>query len=172
MKIDAGEGNDDVIFATEFTPTGSTSANLFPVRARGHAKINLGGGVDQLDMKNAIVDGDLKITDFGGPANIDLNNMTVRKHLDIDTGHEVDSIAINLVQGSQLSVDTNGAVDDLDITKSRFRSINIKLGGGRDTMLVRNVTSTVATYLDGGPDNGRLTLTANVLRGLLKRNFG
>jgi hypothetical protein len=39
-------------------------------------------------------------------------------------------------------------------------------------MPIRNVTSSSATYLDGGADNGRLALTANVLRGLLRRNFG
>jgi len=172
LRVIAGEGDDDVIFATEFTPTGSSTADLFPVRVRGHAKIVLGGGADELDMKNVVVGGDLRITDFSGPANIALHNLTVGKQLDIDTGNEVDSIAIDLVHAGQLSVDTNGAVDDVDVTKSRFRSMNVKLGGGRDTMLVRNTTSTVATYLDGGADRGRLTLTANVLRGLLRRNFG
>lgn len=172
MKIDAGEGNDDILFATEFTPAETDELELFPVRARGHAKVILGGGVDTLDMQNVIVGGDLKIADFSGPADIDLHNMTVGKHIDIDTGNEIDAIAVDLVHANQLSVDTNGAVDDVDVTKSRFKSINIKLGGSRDTMLIRNTTSSVATYLDGGTGDARLTLTANVLRGLLKRNFG
>jgi len=172
LNVAAGDGDDDVNFATEFTPTGGTAAELFPVRVRGHAKIVLGGGADELDMKNVVVDGDLRITDFGGAADIALHNMTVRRHVDIDTGNDADHIAIDMVHAGQLSIDTNGAVDDVDVTKSRFKNVNIKLGGARDTMLIRNVTSTSTTYLDGGADNGRLTLTANVLRGLLKRNFG
>jgi hypothetical protein len=172
MTILAGDGDDDILYATEFTPTGATSPSLYPVRVRGHLNIQLAGGIDQLDMKNAIVDGDLRITDFVGPADIDLHNMTVRRQLDIDTGGDADAIAIDLVHAEQLSVDTNAAIDDVDVTKSRFRSMNIKLGGARDTMLIRNTTSTVATYLDGGSEDARLTLTANVLRSLLKRNFG
>lgn len=172
MKIIAGDGDDDVLFATEFTPSGSTNRTLFPVRVRGHLNIQLGGGADQLDIKNAIVDRDLIITDFVGPADINLHNLTVRQHLDIDTGNDADAITVDLVHAEQLSIDTNGAVDDVDVTKSRFRSVNIKLGGARDTMLIRNTTSTVATFLDGGADEARLTQTASTLRSLLKRNFG
>jgi hypothetical protein len=172
LNVIAGNGDDDITFATEFTPTGSSTADLFPVRVRGHAKIVLAGGADELNIKNTVVDGDLRITDFSGVADIALHNLTVRKLVDIDTGNDADQIAIDMVQASQLTIDTNGGVDDVDLTKSRFRTVNMKLGGARDTALLRNVTSTSATYLDGGADNGRLTLTANVLRGLLKRNFG
>jgi hypothetical protein len=172
LHITAGDGDDDVIFATEFVPAGSTTANLFPVHVFGNARIELGSGADQLDLKNSIVDGNLRITDYVGAADIHLDNLTVRKLIDVDTGHDADQIAIDQVHAGQLTIDTNGGVDDVDLTRSRFKTVNAKLGGARDTLLLRNVTSTTATFLDGEADRGRLTLTANVLRGLVRRNFG
>ncbi len=172
LNIAAGDGNDEVIFATEFTPVGSSTPQRFPVMVRGGARISLGGGEDELEIHNSIFQRDLVILDGAGIAHIDLGNLNIAKKLDIDTGGSDDTIAVNLVFARDLTIDSNNGIDDVDITKCRFRSLIVKLGSQRDFLLLRQVRVTFLTRLDGGEHGSRLAGSSNSLRGLTRRNIG
>jgi hypothetical protein len=172
LNIAAGEGNDEVDFATEFTPDGATNPVLFPVLVRGGVNINLGGGEDELTIHNAIFQQQLQILDGAGAAHIDLHNLNIARKLDIDTASDGDQIDIDFVQARDLTIDSNNGIDDVDFTNCRFRSLIVKLGSQRDALLLRNVRVTLLTRLDGGENGSRLAGSSNMLRGLTRRNIG
>ena len=132
LKIDAGDGDDKIDFDTEFTPSGGTTPTVFPVVVRGNAQISLGGGADELTMKNVSVQGSLKILDGAGVANLTLANVNVKKRIDINTGNDADQIALQSVRAKQLAMNTNGGIDDVHLSNSKFTTLNLKLGAGRD----------------------------------------
>jgi hypothetical protein len=173
LNIFAEDGNDEVTFATSFTPAGQTEPTLFPVRVRGRSAINLGNGDDLLEVHNAIFHGDLRILDPAGVSTLDLHNVHVSKKLDIDTGGSEDEIVIDFVQAKQFTLDTNSGIDDVNITNARFKTMTIKLGDARDQLLLRNVRVSWITRLDGGVGGSALTRgPGNQLRGLTQRNMG
>src|SRR5262245_4854326 len=172
LNIAAGDGNDEVLFATEFTPQGAGSPTLFPVKVRGGSRINLGGGADELTIQNSIFQQHLIIEDFAGGVQMSLDNLNIAKKLDIDTGSTDDQITLNFVAARDVTIDSNNGIDDIDLTNSRFRSLIVKLGSQRDALLVRNVRVTFLTRLDGGENGSRLAGSSNSLRGLTRRNIG
>jgi hypothetical protein len=172
LNITAGDGNDDVVFATEFTPSGASEPLLFPVMVRGGAGINLGGGEDELEVQNAIFQRHLNVADGAGLAHLILDNLSISKSLDIDTASSDDELKINFVNARDLTIDSNNGIDDVDITNCRFRSMIVKLGSHRDFLLLRQVRVTFLTRLDGGDSGSHLAGSSNTLRGLTRRNIG
>lgn len=172
LNVAAGDGNDDVIFATEFTPEGSSDAQLFPVVIRGNTGISLGGGEDELEILNSVLQGHVRILDGAGAAHINLDNVSIAKNLDIDTATSDDQLKINFVNARNVTIDSNGGIDDVDFTNCRFRSMILKLGAQRDALLLRNVRVSFMTRLDGGDNGSRLAGSNNTLRGLTRRNIG
>jgi hypothetical protein len=173
LNIFAGDGNDHVLFDTEFTPAGATGPTLFPVRVKNSATINLAGGDDELIIKNASFQKNLRILDGGGTADIELHNVNVAKKLSIDTFDEADQITVDSVRARQLTMNTNGGVDDVDVTNSRFTAMNLKLGSARDHLLVQNTKSSFLTHFDGGQQGSTLVRgPGNRLRGLTRRDIG
>jgi hypothetical protein len=172
LNIMAEDGNDDVSFATEFTPDGASQSVLFPVMVRGGAGINLGGGEDELDIQNSIFQRHLNIGDGAGLAHINLDNLSISKKLDIDTGHSDDDLNINFVNARDLTIDSNNGVDDVDLTNCRFRTMILKLGSHRDFLLLRQVRVSFLTRLEGGEGGSRLAGSSNTLRGLTRKNIG
>jgi hypothetical protein len=173
LTLIAGDGDDQVLFATEFTPTGATEPTLFPARIKRNATISLGGGKDELDMKHAVVRGHLTINDFAGDATIDLYNLSVGQKVDIDTGDGADHVALDYVFGRHLTIDTNGGVDDVELDHCRFQTVNVKLGADRDDLTVRFTKVSRVTYLNGGENGSTFARgPANTLRGLIKRQLG
>ena len=173
LNIYAGDGSDDVTFATEFTPADPAQQSLFPVRVRGNCNIVLGGGEDELAMHNATIRGHLIIADWAGPAHLDLFNLSIGKKLDIDTAGDNDEIAIQFVSAKQFTLDSNSGIDDVDITDCRFRTVTIKLGDAHDDLLLRRVRVSLFTHLDGGSGGSSLVRgPGNKLTGLTKRHIG
>lgn len=172
LIVSAGEGDDEVVFATEFRADEDSPEQLFPVMVRGGAQFYLGGGEDELTIHNSIFRQSLVISDGAGAAHIDLDNLAITKKLDIDTGSSDDEIKINLVAARDLTIDSNNGIDDISITNSRVRTAIIKLGSQRDALLIRNVRVTALTRLDGGESGSRLSGSSNSLRGLTRRNIG
>jgi hypothetical protein len=172
LTVLAGDGDDHVDFDTEFTPTGATAATLFPVRVRRNAFISLGGGADELTLKNTAVQGSLAILDGAGLATIDLFNVGVSKRIDISTADDADDIDIQHVRAKQLAMNTNGAVDSVRLSDTAFTTLNIKLGAARDHLrLVRTKTS-LAAHVNGDGSGAILSGFGNSLRGLWRRNIG
>jgi hypothetical protein len=173
LTVVAGDGDDDVTFATEFTPGGATRPNRFPVRIRGSISLNLGGGEDEAVLRNGVIDGQVVIQDDAGKAHLNLFNLNIQKKLDIDTGHEADTITLDYVNARQFTIDSNGGVDDVDVTNGRYRTMTLKLGGSRDDLKLQNVRVSAMTHLDGGSGSSSLVRgPGNQLRGLTKRRIG
>lgn len=173
LQVFAGDGDDNVNFATTFTPAGATENLLFPVRVRGAALLNMGTGADDLSVKHSFFYGNLLVPDTVGAANMEFVNLSIAKKLDIDTSSVADIVKLDYVHAKQFTLDTNSGVDDIDLTNSRFTTLNLKLGAGRDELLMRAVTTTLYCYLDGGSQGSSLTRGPNNnLRGQWRRNMG
>ena len=167
----AGDGNDAIDFATEFTPTGAAGATQFPVIAKGNVHLHLGHGDDTLTVLHVRVGNNLKILDPQGASNVSLTDVDVRRKVDIKTGHSVDQVSLDYVSASHVSMNTHGAEDDVSIEHSRFKRMNVQTGGGNDDLDVRWSRSTQFTFLDGGDQGGDVSLRGNALRGMIKRRL-
>jgi hypothetical protein len=173
LNVWAGDGDDEVIFATEYTATGSSETQIFPVRVRNNASIELVGGDDTLSIRHTAFNKHLRILDSAGAADIALYNTSIGQKLDIDTSHEADAVNLQFVNAKTFTLDTNGGVDDVDLRDCRFKTMNVKLGAARDKLLLRGVRVSLATHLDGGQQGSSLTRgPGNQLRGLAQRNLG
>lgn len=172
FNVIGGDGDDEVVFTTEFTPPGASQPTLLPMRVRGSSTINLGGGEDMLDIRHAVFN-NLRILDGAGPADISLYNLNIAGKLEIHTADEPDTVALDYVYAKNFGLNTNGGADDVDIRNCRFRTMNVKLGAARDRLVLRNVKVSLMTHLDGGPQKSSIVRgPGNQLRGLTQRNFG
>jgi len=172
LSIFAGEGDDEVKFATAF-PEGTAQPAIFPVRVGGNCNIVLGGGEDELTIHNATFRGNLVISDGAGPAHLDLAGLNILKKLDIDTGGNDDEITIQFVNAKQFTIDSNNGSDNIDIEDSHFRTMTIKLGNDHDSLVLRRVRVSIYTHLDGGSGGSSLVRgPGNKLTGLTKRHIG
>jgi hypothetical protein len=172
LNVVAGDGDDQVNFDTEFTPAGATSPSIFPVQVRKNVTINLGGGSDELTLKNASIQGSLKVLDGAGAADIEIVNVNVKKRLTINTGDEVDEIHIEGVRARQFSMNTNGGADDVVMINNKFTTLNVKLGAAHDHLEMRRTRTSLAANIDGGSGNASLNSSGNALHGLWRRHFG
>jgi hypothetical protein len=170
LNVLAGDGDDHVDFDTEFTPTGVTTPTLFPVQVRGSTLISLGGGADELTLKNASLQGSLAVLDGAGAAQISLSNVSVKKRIDIHTGDDADQIDIRFVRAKQLAVTTNGGVDNVVMNNTAFTTLNIKLGSARDYLRINHTRTSLAAHIDGEADGSRLVGANNGLHGLWRRH--
>jgi len=139
---------------------------------RGNAQINLGGGADELTLKNASIQGSLKVLDGAGVANLTLVNVNVKKRIDIHTGNDADQIDLQSVRARQLAMTTNGGVDDVHLGHDKFTTLNIKLGASRDHLSVDHTRTSLAGHIDGEAQGSQFTNTANVLHRLWRRHLG
>lgn len=171
LIIVAGEGNDNVDFATEFTPTGATEPTLFPVVIRGNFHIDMGGGNDELKVLHAIVGQHLRVRDTSGPALVSITDVAVDKKVDIVTGNQNDEVLLDLLHADDLRVRSYGGSDYVKIDHSRFKRVDVRTGGGSDDLTIRNSRTTQATYLDGGDGDADFASRNNSLRGLVRRNL-
>lgn len=172
MNINAGDGDDHVDFDTEFTPSGGTTPTTFPVVVRGNTSVSLGGGADELTMKNVSIQGSLRILDGAGAADLTLANVNVKKRIDINTGGDADKINLQLVRGKQLSMNTNSGIDDVQISNSKFTTLNLKLGSGRDHLEIDHTKSSFISHIDGEAQGSQFVNTANSLHRLWRRHLG
>jgi hypothetical protein len=172
LNINAGDGDDHVDFDTEFTPSGAATPTIFPVVARGNASISLGGGADELTMKNVSIQGSLKILDGAGAADLTLANVNVKKRIDINTGSDADEISLQSVRAKQLAMNTNGGIDNVQISNSKFTTINLKLGAGRDHLAVDHTRSSFVSHIDGEAQGSQFVNTRNSLHRLWRRHLG
>jgi large repetitive protein len=170
LSVLAGDGDDQVDFDTEFTGPGG--AELFPVHVERNATISLGGGADELTLKNATIRGTLTVLDGAGAADIELSNINARKRISINTSGEADQISLAFVRAKQLSMNTNGGIDDVTLSNSKFTTLNIKLGAARDHLDISRTRTSLAAHLDGGDGRATLRSSANALHGLWRRHFG
>lgn len=172
LNIDAGTGDDHVDFDTEFTPSGAATPTIFPVVVRGNTTISLGGGADDLTMKNASIQGSLRVLDGAGAANIALTSVNVKKRIDINTGNDADQIDLEWVRAKQLAMNTNGGIDDITLSNSKFTTLNLKLGGGRDQLSIDHTKSSLASSIDGEAQGSQFTNSHNSLHRLWRRHLG
>lgn len=171
LNIAGGDGNDNVDFATEFTPAGG-DASISPIRVRGGATISMGGGEDTLSIKNALIGQTLQILDGAGAAHIEIDNVSIGKNLDVDTSGSADQISINFVNAKAVTFDTNSGSDNLEFLSCKFKTLIVKLGSDHDALRIKNTQVTRLTRLDGGSEGCHLTGGSNSLRGLTRRNMG
>ncbi len=171
LIVMAGGGNDDVIFATEFTATGAPQATHFPVVIKGNLHVHLGQGDDSLVVLHAGVGQNVRIVDPGGTSTIAIADMAVNEKMSINTGHANDQVILDFVAADQLNMNTGNGDDDVKIEHSRFKRLNVQLSGGKDDLTIRTSRTSQYTYLDGGGEGAGLSHRANALRGLVRRRF-
>jgi hypothetical protein len=171
LIVMAGDGNDDVTFATEFTPTGATEASRFPVVIKGNLHVHLGQGDDTLILLHAGVGQNMRIADPAGPAMIAIADLAVNERISIETSTAIDHVILDYVAADDLNINTGGGEDHVKIDHSRFKRINVNLSSGDDELTIRNSKSTQYAYLDGGGEGADLSHRANTLRGLVRRRF-
>ncbi|MCI0359955.1 MAG: hypothetical protein L0211_15870 [Planctomycetaceae bacterium] len=171
LIVKAGDGNDEVTFATEFTPTGAPGTMMFPVLIKGNLHVHLGMGDDTLTLLHAAVGQNVKINDPAGVSIISIADVVGNEKININTGNANDMVILDYVRADDLSVKTAGGEDEVKIEHSRFKRINVQLGGGQDDLTIRTSRSTQGAYLDGGDQGADFSQRNNALRGLMKRRL-
>lgn len=172
LNITAGDGDDHIDFDTEFTPQGATTPTIFPVQVRNNAFISLGGGADELTLKNASIQGSLMILDGAGAADMTLSNVNVKKRIDIHTSDEADQIDLTFVRARQIAMNTNGGVDDVHLDNCKFTTMNLKLGAARDHLVMNHTRTSLAAHIDGEAQGSAFIAANNGLHGLWRRHLG
>ena len=107
-----------------------------------------------------------------GVANLTLANVNVKKRIDINTGNDADQIALQSVRAKQLAMNTNGGIDDVHLSNSKFTTLNLKLGAGRDHLAVDHTKSSFVSHIDGEGEGSQFTNTANSLHRLWRKHLG
>ncbi len=171
LTVRGRAGNDDVTFATEFTPTGATEPTLFPVLVVGTLHIHTGEGDDELSVLHALVRQHVKVRDPSGVSVVSIIDVRLNEKLDIVTGPQNDQVTIELVVADDLQLHTGGGNDDVFINQSRFKRMNVHTGSGADDLTLRNSRTTYVTYLDGGEQGADFAQRDNILRGLIGRRL-
>ncbi len=171
LIIFAGDGNDEITFATEFTPTGATAPKLFPVLIRGNMHVQSGQGDDELTILHALIGQHLKVHDPSGAALVNIADVGVEKKIEIITGHQNDQVLLDYIAADDIKVETNGGNDYVKIDHTRLKRLNVRTGGGSDDLTLRNSRTTQVTYLDGGEGDADYSSRNNILRGLVRRNL-
>jgi hypothetical protein len=172
LNLLAGDGDDSVAFDTEFTPAGASEPTIFPVQVNGNALISLGGGTDDLSMKNVSLQRSLNVLDGSGAADIDLLNVSVSKRIDIHTSGDADDINLVKVRAKQLAMNTNGGIDNVTLENCRFTTLNIKLGAARDNLRIERTRSSLVTNLNGEAQGAKFANVNNSLRNVWRRHLG
>jgi hypothetical protein len=172
LQIIAGDGDDQIRFPTEFTPSGQTTPQVFPVQVRDNVFISLGGGEDVLEMRNVSIRRNLLIQDGAGSADITLSNVQASKRIDIHTAGDADEVSLAWTRAKQLAINTNGGLDQVSLDHGRFTTLNVKLGSGQDRLTLNDTRTSFAAHLNGEQDGAVLLGAGNKLRGLWRRNFG
>jgi hypothetical protein len=172
LNLTAGDGDDHVDFDTEFTPSGAATPTIFPVMVRGNTTISLGGGADELMMKNVSIQGSLRILDGAGVADMTLMNVNVKKRIDINTGNDADQISLQSIRAKQLAMNTNGGIDDIHLSNGKFTTLNLKLGAGRDQLAIDHTKSSFVSHIDGEGEGSQFINSHNSLHRLWRRHLG
>jgi hypothetical protein len=176
LRLDAGAGDDQINFDTEFVvPADGSNPErtlVSAVKVFGSVTADLGAGLDELDARHVAINGRLQIVDAAGPTEIDLFNLKVGTRVDITTGDDIDLIALDLVLTQGLTINAKGGADEVILDNSRFRTANVQLGAGFDDLAIANTRVNDRTLLDGGEDSGLFTNgPGNVLKRLTKRRL-
>lgn len=172
LQIIAGNGDDQIRFPTEFTPTGQTTPQVFPVQVRDNLFVSLGSGEDVLQMRHVSIRRNLLIQDGDGSADITLDDVQASKRIDIHTAGDADEVSLEWVRAKQLAINTNGGLDQVSLAHARFTTLNVKLGSGQDRLTLSDTRTSFAAHLNGEDDGAVLLGSGNKLRGLWRRNFG
>ena len=171
LVVMAGDGNDNIQFVTEFTPTGQTEPILFPLQIKGNLHVHLGAGDDQATLQHSIVGQHVRVLDPQGVSIIKVCYVALNEKLEIVTGHADDDVTLDFVRADDLQLQTNAGNDDVKIDHSRFKRMNVRMGNGSDDLILRNSRTTWVTYLDGGDGGADYSQRNNSLRGLVRRRL-
>jgi hypothetical protein len=171
LIIMAGDGNDHVTFATEFTPAGATEPNVFPLQIKGNLHVHLGQGDDQATLQHAFVGQHLKVLDPAGAAVIKVCYVGVNKQIQLSTGSQNDDVTLDYAVADELHVSTSGDNDDVTIDHSRVKRLSVKTGSGADDLVLKNSRTTWTTYLDGGEGGADYTQRNCSLRAPVRRRL-
>ena len=98
LNVAAGDGNDEVALCHGVHARRRAKSSCSPSWSAATGNISLGGGEDELEIQNADLARAPEHSGRRGPAHLDIDNVSIGKKLDIDTGSSDDQIAINLVR--------------------------------------------------------------------------
>jgi hypothetical protein len=171
LIVMAGDGNDSIHFATEFTLSGQTEPTVFPLQIKGNLHVHLGAGDDQATIQHVVVGQHVRVLDPIGASIVKVCYVALNEKLEIITGHQADDVTLDHVMADDLQLQTNGGNDDVKIDHSRFKRMNVRTGAGSDDLILRNSRTTWVTYLDGGDGGADYSQRNNSLRGLVRRRL-
>lgn len=173
INIDMGRGLDKLeIFDVDTDP--NTNLAYLPGTDFADINVELGSRVDEVMMQNVEIHGDLNLSVGSGSAvTLDLDDVSTGGHMDIQGGGYGDVMKFRQLDvGGDLTVDTFGGNDHIDISFSRIRgdiemdtgvyddkvSLDVvafddfflDLGRGNDSASVRRVLNADTIDIDAG----------------------
>ncbi|WP_425616820.1 hypothetical protein NA78x_000480 [Anatilimnocola sp. NA78] len=165
----ASDGNDTIRFPTTFTQN-NNPVQTFPVTVGKKSTVLLGGGVDIFNAANLHARGGLFVQDLSSALTFDLIDSQIGGELKIQkTGGGATDVDIDNVQAGTLRATLGGGVDTVDIRDSIFERMYLDTGASVDDITIANTRVRKAGLISGGRDKARLTQEAgNQLRGVVK----
>jgi hypothetical protein len=156
-NLNAGAGNDFVQvvisrFIASATFNVEAGADVLAIDTNQFdADLVMDGGLDADYLLLAASVLEANATIFGGDGN---DYLLIGKHAD-------GSVGGNLIEDGLLQVLTGAGDDYLDIQYNALRQLYASLGDGNDTVVTGGNQIAVASFMDGGAGNNRITRTGN-----------
>jgi hypothetical protein len=114
---------------------------------------NRAKGTDELAADNVHVGGDFIVKQGQGDSDIELENLQVAHWLKITTEGGCDIVDLEDVTADKLWIDTGAGNDSVTLEaegSNTFRTAQVYLGPGNDSLAVSDTTVTQSTLFDGG----------------------
>jgi hypothetical protein len=161
--IDTGCGNDTVALGDDpldnhgYEDEEPEPNNANQVTVAHDLIVKLGDsqakGTDELDADNVHVCGDFIISQGRGDSDIELENLQVTHLLKLTTEGGSDNVGFEDVTADKLWIDTGAGSDSVTMEAegtNTFRTAQVYLGPGDDSLAVSDTTVTQSTLFDGG----------------------
>lgn len=164
LTINLGSGNDILVItnrseADNTWPGFTAQTAMSPLSVRRDLFVNTGPGDDEIQIRNADIDGNLSLLTEGGSDTAVIENVTVAGDANVDTAKGDDSVLLRKVDivGETTMSSTRGN-DVMGMFDSDFaQDVLVNLGGGNDEVSVEMNAFAGLLDLRGGGGTNRMT---------------
>ena len=188
LVVSTGVGNDEInqqrgnIAGNEvlLTGPGNDDVSLVPfvlrfdrVHIGGNLSIDLGTGIDHVDIGEIDLDGSLQVRGGGGQKNVSISESRDIAAIQISlAGNSTDDVTLTGVSAGRVSIATQGGDDRLFLDRAvADDNFFASLGDGDDNLFLKTVVAAEPSFIDGGDGVDSVTMTGDAPLTVELRNF-
>ncbi|MEX2142538.1 MAG: hypothetical protein WD894_25010 [Pirellulales bacterium] len=153
------------------TGTGNDIVWVHNSSADGEAAILAGAGSDYVLVGNFLGAHSLFVDTAAGFDLVNVSYASFVENLYVWLGGDSDQATVYAASAYYLSVDAGSGYDTVAIQYSAADHLFAGLGEGNDSLAVVGSLSRLSALLDGGAGNDLLSMSGNLLAGLVRQNF-